>query len=203
MTDTLETRRAEIEDKLAALRMTPDPEVAELIRKADAAVNAFKSQTATLDAQLAEIDGQLSIRERDRRAAAERERQERWEAQRKQLIEQEDARLQAIADAEAATRTLVDAINRTLATNARMAKIAQELSTNGKVPMSLNANDLVSRIGGRIAGLMATVKGHRNRLGAIEWQGGSLYPPDRNWRQDEEKFMAAQLLQPLLEQGKA
>ena len=103
--------------------------------------------------------------------------------------------------AEAATRALVDAIDRTLATNARMAKITQELSANGKVPMSLSAPDLVSRLSGRIAALMATIKGHRARLGALEWRGGSLYPPGRCWRDDEAAHMAAHLLEPLLNKG--
>ena len=198
MSDLLEVKRREIAERLAALKVAP--EVAEIIRQADEAVGEFKAEAARLESQLDVIDAQVGVREMDRRAAAARERQARLKALRRQLVDEEQARLQAVADAEAATRALVDALDRTLARNARMAKIAQELSANGKVPGALNPYDLASRMAGRIASLMATVEGHRGRLGGIEWVGGSLYPPDRDWRADEEKAMAAQLMQPLLEE---
>jgi hypothetical protein len=197
----LEAQRAEIADKLAGLKIAP--EVAELVRQADKTMGAFKAEVATLENKIAEIDAQIGVREMDRRAAAAAERQDRWETLRRQLVDEEEVRLQAVADAESATRALVDAINRTLASNARMQKMAQQLSTTGKVPRSLSPTDLVSRLSGRISGLMVTVVGHRGRFGGIEWLGGSLYPPDRVWRADEERLMAAQLLQPLLEKGKA
>ena len=101
-------------------------------------------------------------------------------------------------------RALVDAIERAFASTAKLAKIAQELSTTGNVPGALSHMELATRQGGRIAALMGTIKGHRYRLGSIEWQGDSLFPPDRGrWRADEEKLMAAGLVQPLLEKGRA
>ena len=202
MTDP-ETRRAEIADKLKTLRAKTSAPVAALVRQADAAVAAYRSEADALEGQLLELDAELGVREMDRRAVAAQEREASWLAQRQALLAEEETRLQAIADAEAAARGLLDAVNRTLASQARMAKIAQGLSTSRKVPSALSLTDLASRMGGRIAGLMVLVKGHRNRLGGIEWIGGALFSPDRNWRDDEEKTMAAQVIGPLLSKGNA
>jgi hypothetical protein len=98
---------------------------------------------------------------------------------------------------------LVDGINRAIASNARMGALARELTASGKAPPALNANDLVERFSGRISGLMSKVRGHPVRLGfnGIEWKGGSLYPPDGSWVEDERRRIAAGL-QPLLETRK-
>ena len=85
------------------------------------------------------------------------------------------------------------------------ALIGAALSVSQRVPSALNPIELVSRIAGRIAAVMATERGHRNRLGALDWPAGAsgLYPPDRSWRVAEETLMARQMLQRILEQGKA
>jgi hypothetical protein len=49
----LEARRAEISEKLAALRV--DPDVAALVQKADQAVASFKSEAAALESALDEL----------------------------------------------------------------------------------------------------------------------------------------------------
>ena len=196
--ETLETKRSKLDAKLTALRMSPA--AAQLVREADRAVAEYRTQADALETELAEIDRELGVRERDRREAAARQKEERWLAQRNALLREEETRLQAIADAEAACRALVDAINRAFASTAQLAKIAQELSTTGNVPGALSTLELATRLGGRIAGVMSTIKSHRYRLGSIEWQGGSLYPPERSWRDDEEKQMSTQMIQPILEQ---
>ena len=202
MTQTsLEERRAGLEAKLERLRMAP--EAADLVRQADAAVATYREEIAALEGQMAEVDAAMGVRQKDLRAVAARERESQWNAQRQALVSEEEVRLQAVADAEKAARNLVDALNRTFAANARMAKIAHDLSTSRKVPMALSGTDLQSRMSGRLAAVMATVKGSRHRLGAIEWRGGSLYSADSSWRDDEEKRMAAAVIQPLLTQGKA
>jgi hypothetical protein len=196
----LETKREAITAKLESLRMSPD--VAELVTQADQAVRSFKAETAELEEQIADLDRQIGATERSKRADAERGREERWFAQRQALLAEHEVLLQAIADSEAATRALVDAIDRTLASNARMAVLARELSTSGKVPMALSGTDLVSRLAGRIASVMATIRGHRNRFGALVWAGAgsTLYPVHVNWRQAEEKLVAA-AIQPIIERS--
>jgi hypothetical protein len=198
---TLEQRKAELSDKLAALRVNDD--VAELVRVADEAVQGFKVETSVLEEQIADLDREIGARERHKRAVAADEQRDLWLQRRAALIEEAEVYLAAMADADAATRALRDAVDRTFASNARLAKLSQTLSVTGKVPMALSAMSLASRLGGRIAAIMATVKGHRMRLGAVEWSGGSLFPPDRSWRDEEERQVASQLLQPLLEKGKA
>jgi DNA repair exonuclease SbcCD ATPase subunit len=200
---TLEGKRAEITAKLESLRVSPG--VAELVKEADEAVRNFKGEVALLEDQLATIDRDVGARERHKRDEAAQQRQDRWAAQRKQLLAEEETRLQAIENAERATRTLVEAVDELLTTTTRMAKLAQQLSVNAKVPSALSSIELVSRTAGRIASVMSTIRGHRQRFGSLEWPGGAtgLYPPERSWREAEETLVAKQLLQPLLEHGKA
>jgi hypothetical protein len=200
----LDAKRVEIESKLAALKISPA--AADLVRKADQAVAAHRAEAAELERALAEVDGQLGVREMDKRDAAAREKRERWQAARQQLLEAEEARLTAIEDTERATRALVDAINRTLAANARMSTLARELSPDKKAPMPLNPMDLVNRMASRIASVMMTVKGHKYRFGGITWPSAAsgLYPANGPaWKEDEEQRMARALIGPLLEKGRA
>jgi hypothetical protein len=198
----LEGKRAALDSKLQTLRMSPV--AADLVRKADAAVSQYRAEASELEQQIAEIDAHLGVREQDRRTAAAKAREQQWRDQRQALVAEQDVLLAAVADAEAATRALVDALDRTFASNARMARIARDLSTTHKVPLGLSGTDLVSRMAGRLASVMKTVKGHPHRLGtALEWRGASLYQPDTCWRDDEEKKLAAGVIQPLLVDGKA
>ena len=70
----LNEQRSAIEAKLDALRASPSPEVAQLLRQADLAVTSFREQATALEGQLAGIDAELGVRERDRRSAAEQQR---------------------------------------------------------------------------------------------------------------------------------
>jgi len=196
----LATKRAALVDRLAAMRTSTDVDA--LVREANAALSAHKSEAAVYEAQIAELDAELGLRERDKRDAAARQYQAQQRAQRQALLEEEGNRLQAIADAESATRALVDAITRMLAANAKEAKLVQQLSVSGKVPSALSATELVSRTALRHASLMMTIEGHRFRFGPLAWPGGAsgLHPAERNWRDDEEAYMAKHVLQPLLEQ---
>jgi hypothetical protein len=168
---TLEGKRAEITARLEGLRVSPG--VAELVKEADEAVCNFRGEVALLEDKLATIDRDVGARERHKRSEAAQQRQERWAAQRQQLLAEEQTRLQAVADCEAATRALVKAVEEILAANARMAKLAQQLSVNGKVPSALSATELVSRTAGRIASAMSTIKGHQHRFGSLQWPGGA------------------------------
>jgi hypothetical protein len=194
---SLEAQKAALTEKLAALRVNDD--VAELVRVADEAVASFKAETGVLEEQIADLDRQIGARERHKRAAAADEQRDAWLQRRAAMVEEVETYLTAISDANAAARALRDAVDRAFASNSRLAKLAQTLSVTGKAPTTCNPMDLASRLGGRIAGIMATVRGHRMRLGSVEWSGGSLYPADKDWRAEEEKRTAANLLQPLLE----
>lgn len=61
--------------------------------------------------------------------------------------------------------------------------------TGHSTPIMLQPSAVASRIGGRIAAVMATVPGCRARLGGVQWLGGSLYPPEVNWRAQEVKHL--------------
>jgi hypothetical protein len=199
--ETLETKRAAVERKLAALRATPV--AAELVRQADAAVSKFRADANALEAEIAEIDSQLGVRERDSREKAAAAKEQRWLEQRAELLRVEELRLKAVADAEAATRALVDAINRALEHTGKLAELARALSANHRVPSALSVHDLAARFGGRIAGQMQGVKGFRARLGSISWTGGALFPAGHDWKSDEESRMANAVIGPLIERGRA
>jgi hypothetical protein len=177
-------------------------EAPEIVRKADELMAEHGEKLSKLCAAQDALDAEFGVAEQERRAAAEQRLEEEWRARRKALLDEEDVRLGAIADAEAAARALADAIGRTLASNARMASLAQALSPNGKVPMALNGADLVMRMAARLAAVMSTVKddkGRRGWLGPIEWKGvHSVHPVNQDWHADEEKRIAAGL-QPLIE----
>ena len=201
--ETLEERKAALIEQLEAMRLAPD--VVELVTRADTAFQGFKAKFADIEEQITNLDRQIGARERTRRADAERERQDRWQAQRQELLAEADVFLGAIGAAENSTRDLVRALDVIIASNGRIAALARELSVDRKAPTAANPFELVGRIAGRLASVMSTVKGHRNRLGPLEWPGGlcGLYPANLSWRDAEEKRLAAALLQPLSEKGKA
>jgi chromosome segregation ATPase len=199
--ETLEARKAALTEQLEAMHLAPD--VVELVARADAAFQARKAKFADIEEQIANLDREIGARERTRRADAERERQDRWQAQRAELVAEADVFLGAIAAAESATRDLVRALDVIIASNGRIAALARELSVDRKAPTAANPMELVSRMAGRIASVMSTVKGHRNRLGPLDWPGGlvGLFPSNVSWR--EAKRLEAALVQPILTKGKA
>jgi hypothetical protein len=184
--ETLEARKAALTEQLEAMHLAPD--VVELVARADAAFQARKAKFADIEEQIANLDREIGARERTRRADAERERQDRWQAQRAELVAEADVFLGAIAAAESATRDLVRALDVIIASNG---------------PTAANPMELVSLMAGRIASVMSTVKGHRNRLGPLDWPGGlvGLFPSNVSWR--EAKRLEAALVQPILTKGKA
>ena len=117
----LAVKRAEVESRLAASQMAP--EAAELIRKANDAVVAFKDEVATYERQIEEIDATVGAREKHRRQEAEHDRQARLKEQQTQLGDLEGERLKAVADAEAGARQLADGLGRTLEINRKMAQL--------------------------------------------------------------------------------
>jgi hypothetical protein len=196
----LDQKREALARRLQVVQ-TPPAEVVDLVRKADAAVAKMKEQTAAVEAELAEVDAVLDVRERDRREAAARQRREQRAAKEAALLGEHEARLQAVADAESAARAFADAVKRAIESNARMSTLASELDAGGKAPIGLNPIDLVTRLANRLAATLSTIPGHRYRLGRnLEWPAGivgnDLYRPDADWRAYEDRRVA-ELIDPL------
>jgi hypothetical protein len=155
-----------------------------------------------LKAQRDRIDAHFDVTARGARDLAAQQHRDRVEANRKALHDEVEALLADWDRLQAAVRVQVDAINSILARNARMATLARELPPSGKAPMALSRNDLVDRLSGRIASTMMTIPGHPQRFGSVQWPSGApgLYPANREWRQDEERRITADI-RPLI-QGK-
>jgi hypothetical protein len=191
-------QRADLANKLAALQTPPD-ELVDLVRRADAGFAEWDAQKADLRTKIDQIDSHTGARELDRRKAAAAAHEAEIAAKRQVLTGEHDAFLTAIADAEAHARGLADAVTRAFRHNAALSVAARTLAPNGKVPMALNPMELASRLAGRLASVMSTIPGHRNRLGPIDWpSSGGLWSADSQWSSAEEKRLAAGL-QPLME----
>ncbi|HEY7084259.1 MAG TPA: hypothetical protein VH519_05530 [Hyphomicrobiaceae bacterium] len=200
-TESLETKRSRAEAKLAALRMAPP--AAELIRQADDAARKYKAEADALQAEVDQVDREMGVREMDRRAASARQKEEAWLADRAALLAEEDLRLADIDAMEAAWRTFVARANSVTARMAREAELARRLSTSGKVPSAVNIHEFRTRTSGRVACLGQTIDGCRARFGGIAWVGAALYKPNESWRAAEEARFARDLIEPLLERGRA
>lgn len=182
MTD-LETRRTEAETKLAELRQERGSKI----------LDGKKPDIGDITEIEHEIEG-LADAEGE---AAEAERKARRADLAKQLSVLEAKRLGAIQDANMATRALIDALGQVIEITKSMAKAAHGI-TGAPVPVPLQEGNLVSRMAGRLSAVMASLSGHRNRFGAIEWRGASLYRPSDNWREQEAKLLEGHL-RPLIE----
>jgi hypothetical protein len=191
----LEGQRAELESKLAALRVAP--EVADLVIRADNAVQGVKAEAAALERAISELDREVGARARHEREEAERQRQEQLAAQRAQLVQLAEERAQAVADAEAGARQLAEALGRTLQVNATMARLTYELSGQ-TTPNGLNEFDLTSRLSMRLSALMVGIPRCRARFGGIQFPGSSRYAASESWSAAEEKLVAI-AIQPILE----
>ena len=194
----LEQQRADLAGKLAALKISPD--VAELVRTADAAVANIKSEASSLEAQIAAIDSQIGLRELDRRAQAEAAHQAKVADQRAKLVDTANAYLAAIGAAESAARTLAASIQSALEGNARLAGIARDLSPAGKPPGALNAMELEKQLALRIASALSTISGRPHRLGDLQWPSAarSFFPPGQSWVESEGNRLSTHVLQPLM-----
>lgn len=179
----LSERQAEAEERLAELR-----------RKRGAAILDGKKidagEMTALEAEIVSLsDAQAEKVRRDRKAA-----QATWEREQDALREQYAA-LQATylskwREAEVALATYAEAAAWILRTGGTMRSVGHVIE-GFPVPIQLAENEICSRIGGRMSALMANVPGHRGRLGGVEWNGGSLYTPQRPWQQDEERVIGA------------
>lgn len=145
-----------------------------------------------LDA-LTEAEGALAERQR---AEAEAKRLARLGELRSELAGLEEQRLEAIEMAELSARNLVDAINKALAANKVMAKLAHQISGTA-APMPMHQPDFVSRLSGRISGLLASIKGHGFRFGGFTWFSQGLYPASQNWAEREVACLKAHI-EPLI-----
>jgi hypothetical protein len=161
MTETIADRPAPTRDELAARLRAK--------READ--------DEAAIDA-LAQADA--IQRERERATA---ELAEYRDGLRTELAAKEAARLDAVEKAEAAARQLVASLSDVLSISADMRAIIRKL--DGRVAMALEDGGTVNRMSMRLAAVLRTFAGHRNRFGMVEWRDG-VFASAENWRDAEQ-----------------
>lgn len=196
MTDLTAERDRIIAD-LDALKLPP--KAAAVVREADALIAEHQAKVAALVARRDEIDELFQVSAASRREIAAKERADYQAQLRRDLIAAEEERLGHVADAERHLRAFVESLNAAFASHARVREIANTIAAGlsaAKTLQNMSAPEFVSRIGGRMAGLLATIqvpgtsKGAVNRIGGVSFLGQGLYPADQDWRAKEEALTA-------------
>ncbi len=181
--DTLDTRKAEVTERLADLR-----------RQRGAALldgNAFDhAEIDQLTAELSAIEAaEAEAVRRERATSAEQGRQRRRELLAAFKIE-DARRLKAVADAETAAKRLGEALAEALGAGADCVLLMQALGLKPKT--ALEKRDSEIRFGGRLAVALRPVTGHRQTLGHL-----ILPPPapshSADWVEDEAYIWAAEV----------
>lgn len=153
-----------------------------------------QERMAALRDKRAEIDEAVLAQTRETAMAAEGQRGKHLVELIRGIADEEKTRLAAVERFEARLRAAVDDLNQAFAAAERLHGKAKAIAdaTNTRLTMlHLGAVDFAQRMGGRMAGVMATVKGHKFRLGAVIWEGGSMYPSSKtDWRSAEERHFA-------------
>lgn len=201
----LVAERKALDDDIAALQI--EPEAAEIVKQADEILVAHAGKVAALRAARDRIDEAFAVKRREQEKAEARQREQQEAALRRELVEGEAARLEALDRAQQHLRAFVGAINEAFAAHTREREIANQISVGARMLTGLSPTDFVSRIGGRIASILAQIKipgalkGASVRIGSLELPNSSLFPADQSWREREE-VVAAPAIQELIECGR-
>lgn len=187
-------------DTVLSLRQadSQSAETAELIKRTDTAIAAHDARIAELRAQRDEIDAAYDVRRR--REAAQQA--DAWRKERHAIADELEAEFAAYLDdaeaAQAALKELAKRVSSLRQRQANMRRLSGRIHVDGGKHYGLNPADLNSRLGGGISAEMRLVKDHVGmigNLGGINWIGGSLYPPEKSWREREEKMLAPDIQQ--------
>lgn len=177
--------RVAIETKLDSLRRDRGAALLDG-RKFDA------GEISRLENDLAALDDANGERARRQRAAAQAEWQCEQAQQRARVVTLEADRLAAVAVAEQAARSLAAAIGKVIEVS--MDEAAALHKATGAAPMALHRPDVENRLAGRLSAVMQTVKGHRHRVGHIDWIAGH-FRPETDWRQAEQDLLQRHIQQ--------
>jgi len=148
----------------------------------------------------------LDVQIHDQTVAAERQRLndeasalERLRHEgRLELLDLEDQRLDLWAELQQTSADLAETVAALLANRDAMAIAVRKISTDRHAGGFVNLNDLRSRIGGRIASVVAPKAG--SNLGSLQFSASSAFA-SKDWRADEERT-GARSIQPLTETTK-
>jgi hypothetical protein len=184
-----ETREA-LESRLSALRQ----------QRGSAALDGRRFDSTPIRAiadELAELEDVESEKARRSRLDADRVRAVSATRLRTELAAAKEEYTAAWTDADGAVRDLVDAVRRIIDGAATMTRLAHEL-TGEAAPIPVNPSAVVSRLGGRLGAVLATIPGHRSRLGGLNWSGTSLYDSSKDFA-GAEAALVNKHIHPILE----
>jgi len=187
-----QTREA-LEGKLSDLRRQRGAAILDGKKYDATAILSAADELAALE----DVEGERTRRDR---LAADRVRAEQATKLRTELVAAKEDYTAAWTDAEGAVRDLVDAVRRVIEGAATMTRLAHDL-TGESAPIPVSPSAVVSRLGGRIGAVLATIPGHRSRLGGLSWTGTSLYDASKDFA-GAESALVAKHLTPLLEKPK-
>jgi hypothetical protein len=191
MSVDLSTRRSEAEAELQAVRLARGKALL------DGRQFAHQTRIDVLTQFLEALNSAEGVAAEREREAAEVRRLQRLADLRCELAGLEEQRLEAFELAEMACRNLVDNINRIIAVNARMMRVAHAIN-EAPIPTPLMQEVVVERIAGRMAGVLCTIKGYTHKFSHFVWPTSkNLYPAGTSWAEKERRLLAHHL-EPLI-----
>jgi hypothetical protein len=199
-TAMLAAEHARLEREIAEMGATQTPTGDDLVRALAREVREEEQRVAAKRAALQRAEAAMRTQARD----AEAENERRWQTECARLFEQlradEEARIKACAVAEAAFRAAVADINALLAATAKVRATAGALMAHRGMERrigtgSLSDQELMSRLGRRIAGLLQQVNppGAPSTVPTRMLGGLALAyaaPPTEDWTEREAAFGA-------------
>jgi hypothetical protein len=191
--DALAAKREALRAEIAKVSAEEVPvEVREALARADAFVAAKKSKFTELQGELDAVDDQLGVR----RHALEEEAARRWReadlARRNKVAELAEQRLERVAEAQRHLRAFVASLSEAFDAHMALHHAAGVIAEGARLPMGLSTQEFISRMGGRIAGILRQTKvpgglrGNAARIGSLELPNASLYPATQDWRESED-----------------
>jgi hypothetical protein len=198
---------AAIEEKrkeMAHMTATPTPSGDDLVRALANEIAAEEARTAEKREALRRAEVALQTQRRDSEAERARAAAEARQALVAELNGATEAYLDATDKAEQHLVAFVSAANEALKAHGDVCRSAKALTVGAKLPMGLDVNDMVRRLGDRIAGTLRRIRVPgtltTTRIGSLNIPAASPTPATE-WRQREEAALSHAVDQVIAHKG--
>jgi hypothetical protein len=158
-TGALAAERERLEREISELSTGLPAGAAEIVRRADEIMAEHGERLADLKRRRDEIDKAFAVTAREAEAARERAAAEAHDALEAQFNGAAEAYLAGMGKAEEHLSDFVAHVNEAIAAHTEMRHLASKLAAGRKIQMAaLNPRDMITRLGGRIAGMLRKIK---------------------------------------------